>query len=331
MRRKSQCGATVRERGGFAANGVAHSHPADAKAQLSRVVSCAMRKAGDSEPYKSGSAVVWKVVEEYVESNPGLDTSLLPNMETMRRKANKLREGGRPAEPRSLDFDVDFSSIPGRFFRGDVQVSGGRSLLFATDKQLALLEAARTWYGDGAFKLVGKPFKQLYVIHAFVAGEKGCLKQVPLVFVLMSHRREIDYAAVLAEIKNLVPRAAVRSFVMDFELAFWLAADEVFPSANKRGRFFHWCQCVYRKIQKLSLSKAYENDPDKRHFVRPLMALPLLPASDAPSGIDFLAPLNPYPSVQPLIAYVRRTWFFHSTFTPESWSVFGHTVRTMRG
>ena len=141
----------VREGGRFAANGVAHSHPADATAQLSRVVSCDMRRVGDSEPYKSGSAVARMVVGEFIESNPGPVTSLLPNMATLRRKANKVREGGRPAEPRSPDFDVDFLSTPGRFFRGGAKVSGGRRLLFAADKQLALLEAARTWYGDGAF------------------------------------------------------------------------------------------------------------------------------------------------------------------------------------
>ena len=131
--------------------------------------------------------------------------------------------------------------------------------------------------------------------------------------------------------KSLASRAAARPFVVDFELAYWLAAGEVPPSGNKRGRFFHWRQFVYREIhwRQLGLSKVYENDPDKRHVARAPMASPLLPDSDAPSGVDFLAPLNPYPSARPLLAYVRSTWFFHRTFTPESWSVFGHMARTM--
>ena len=118
MRRKSHCGATARERHGFAANGAAHVHPLGAMAQVSRVAPRAMREAGESKPYKSGSAVAWKVAEEYLESNPDLDPSLLPKMETLRRKANKCREAGRPSGPRDLHFRIDFSSIPGRSFRG---------------------------------------------------------------------------------------------------------------------------------------------------------------------------------------------------------------------
>ena len=292
VRRKSHCGATVREKNGFTANGAAHSHPPDAMAQVSRVAPRAMREAGESKPDKSGSAVAWRVTGEYLETNPDLDPSQLPNTETLRRKTHKFPGAGRPPEPRDLDFDIDSSSIPGRFFRGDVQVSGGRSLLFATEKQLVLLEAARTWYGDGTFKLVGRPFKQLYVLHAFVTGETGCLSQVHPVFVLMSHRRENDYFAAITGVKDLVPRAAVRTSVMDFELANWLAVNEVFSRAKRRGCFFHSRQCLYCEIQKLGFSKVHKNDPDKRRFMRSLMALPLLPAADAPKGLDSLVALT---------------------------------------
>ena len=79
----------------------------------------------------------------------------------------------------------------------------------------------------------------------------------------------------------------------------------------------------------LGPSKAYENDPDKRHFMRDLMALPIFPAAHAPKGFDFLVALNSYPSLQHLVTYVRRTWFFHSTFTPSSRPVFGRTVWTL--
>ena len=95
-----------------------------------------------------------------------------------------------------------------------------------------------------------------------------------------------DHVAVLNGVKDLVPLAAVRAFVMDFELAYWLVANGVFPRASRRGRLSHWRQCLFREIQKLGFPKSYEGDPDKRHFMRAVMAPPLLPAADAPRGLD---------------------------------------------
>ena len=52
-------------------------------------------------------------------------------------------------------------SIPESFYRGEVENHGRRHLLFATAKQLQILNTAKTWYIDGTFKIVSKPFYQL--------------------------------------------------------------------------------------------------------------------------------------------------------------------------
>jgi hypothetical protein len=44
----------------------------------------------------------------------------------------------------------------------------GRHLIFATDRQLALLKTAKRWYIDGTFFITPLPFYQVYVIHAFI-------------------------------------------------------------------------------------------------------------------------------------------------------------------
>jgi len=53
------------------------------------------------------------------------------------------------------------------------------------DEQLLLLSEAKTWYVDATFKVMKKPFTQLFSVHTFVKKD-GKLKQVPLAFGIVA-------------------------------------------------------------------------------------------------------------------------------------------------
>ena len=78
------------------------------------------------------------------------------------------------------------------FLRHDLEVGYRRHLIFYTDRQVQFLAKAKTWYMDGMFRCINSPWKQLFSIHGFVkSGER--LKQIPLVFVIVSEKKKENY------------------------------------------------------------------------------------------------------------------------------------------
>ena len=99
-------------------------------------------------------------------------------------------------------------------------------------------------YMDGTFKVINKPFTQLYSIHLFVK-QNGEIKQVPLVFALMPGKSKCDYWRVLMAIRNLLPeQIVVQCVVADFEAALWKAVENALPDELLQGCAF----CLCRKI-----------------------------------------------------------------------------------
>ena len=77
------------------------------------------------------------------------------------------------------------------------------------------------WYVDATFRLVRAPFTQLFSTHTFVKSGEN-MKQIPLVFVVISGKAKADCGAVfrtvLYQLSN-VP--AVEIITADFEDATW--------------------------------------------------------------------------------------------------------------
>lgn len=148
-----------------------------------------------------------------------------------------------------------------------------------TDVQLDLLKSAKCWFADRFFKVVQKPFVQLWSIHAFI---KQDVKQVPLVCVLMSRRQKADYIGVLNSLLELTgSNFPDEEVILDFEQAEWSAFRAVFfDRVQCRGCTFHWTQAVFRKLKSLGLVPAYYRKRNTRKFLRQLMCFSLWPAEE---------------------------------------------------
>lgn len=70
------------------------------------------------------------------------------------------------------------------------------------------------------------------------------------------------------------------SILVDFERASKKAIEEAFPNAKIYGCYFHFSQCLFRKLQKLGLKTLYENNLVFRKKIKFLKALAFIPEID---------------------------------------------------
>ena len=181
-------------------------------------------------------------------------------------------------------------------------------LLFGTIEFLGKLCTADTVYMDGTFKSCPLPFKQIYTLHCFIMG-----KMFPIAYGLLPDKTKQTYVRLL----NLVKQIALdhqlnfqpQTFQIDFELGMLAAIQEQFPTSRVRGCYFHYTQCIWRKVQELGLVKYYKKDKDINALVRRMAAFPLLPLhliDDVFLQMHSDAPLNQ--SCNELIDYFVEQW-----------------------
>ena len=252
----------------------------------------------------------------------------------MNRARNKLL----PPQPKLIDFTLDKIFVEGDSKISDFVVldffeDGVRIIILSSRKMLTLLKAAEYWFCDGTYKVVRKPFYQLWSIHVFIQSGHS-MKQIPVAFVLMSHRRQKDYETVLYHLRRKVGSFNIQRVVLDFEAAAWQAFRSYMPHVTVKGCMFHFTQAIFRKVQLQGLQASYNEKSDVYRLCKSLMALPMLPelviveAFEALIENVYTAHIEADNRVQHLVEYVRKTWIESRLFTPRSWCWFNEGVRT---
>lgn len=133
---------------------------------------------------------------------------------------------------------------------------------------------------------------------------------IPAVFALLPNKTEETYSRLFAQLKILEPQLAPTSIMTDFEQAAINAMRVQFPGVQHRGCFFHFCQCIWRKIQAApGLQQMYANDPEVALKMRMLTALAFVPSADVVQAFEELIENVEFPGeAQSVIDYFEDTW-----------------------
>lgn len=187
--------------------------------------------------------------------------------------------------------------------------------IFGTENNLRLLCNADYVISDGTFSVHPDIFAQLYVFHAPYLGQV-----MPFLFCLLPDKTYMTYCRLI----DLIKRAAnsigtcfkPKKIHIDYEQAMIKAVSSIFSKDCVQGCYFHYSQCIWRKVQELGLSVSYKKFPCVREWIRRFTALPLLPIGDIDDAFIEIHENAPNPQeniincdqIQKFHDYMVNTW-----------------------
>jgi hypothetical protein len=200
---------------------------------------------------ESPAAVVASAVASISEAVQGA-LPIEQNLKRLVKRARRLNESVYPTNPTSraqivIPEQLKKTLKNSNFILYDSGIGdANRIIIFGTQANLDMLKTSNHWYGDGTFKTCPSLFDQIYTIHAHLPVSHTI---TPLLYVLMPNKEQSTYVRALTEIKNLLGDFTPETIMMDFEKAAQNAFSQVFEGIIIRGCFFHFSQCLWRKIQ----------------------------------------------------------------------------------
>ncbi|KAG8237371.1 hypothetical protein J437_LFUL017440 [Ladona fulva] len=217
----------------------------------------------------------------------------LPTSRAMRSAIERIRRKERIPEPRNLEelrIPSHLRMLNGSpFLVRKVKFGGAAILLFTSSENIRHLENSRFWVMDGTFQTVPVLFRQLYSIHD-LPGTGETAKILPMVYALMTSKSEESYRKLFEQLNDFANELNVdllpEVIITDNERGAIKAAKAEYPSAINKACLFHLGQCVWRRIQKPSLTVRYREDEDFCLKIRYFVALAFLPAADIPNAFD---------------------------------------------
>lgn len=153
-------------------------------------------------------------------------------------------------------------------------------VLFCSSQAREYMNYCSHYFGDGNFKCVPPPFKQIYSIHGDIGSNHDATVIVPIIFALLPDKRQVTYQRFFRLIKTHLTNFNPVVFQTDYELSTINAVSLEFPTVITRGCFFHFSQAMRKQFKKLDLEDTNEN----KKLLAMYTALAHLPVQHIPEG-----------------------------------------------
>ena len=121
--------------------------------------------------------------------------------------------------------------------------------------------------------------------------------------------------AVFQAVRDLMPELSPITAMGDFEEGSEMACIQVFEGIRTVSCFFHYGQCIWRRVQKERLTVLYKTNPKFKTWVRCLMTVPLAPENDIEDLYTelltekfSLLPQKDRSKVASFKAYIQKNW-----------------------
>ena len=305
---------------------VNHDHPPLDHYINENQIRDAILKEIDANPFRT----IRDVFDNYINNLPANDRQYAPAWQTFRPSLERRRAENLPRIPHRVQ-DVRIQGAwretrdGGEFLRKVDRHWGFAS--FSSTAQMRALADAEVIHIDATFKSTPRPYKQMLVIQARYLDHI-----VPVAYVFMKRRTMNDYRAVLRSLKTKCRRLLGRQLdpriiVSDFEAGLVTALQFEFINAESYGCYFHFCNALWKNVQKLGLKRPYRRDDRFRHFIRKVTALAFIPRNFVLNNWNLLKGqpgtvrlTQQYPDLRRFLHYFESSYIL-GQFPIRQWNV----------
>ena len=203
-----------------------------------------------------------------------------------------------------------------------------RLLIYTSKTLLARLSLNLKCSVDGTFKSSSKLWAQQFIM---MSKSKGYW--IPTCFGWLPDKSEISYKVFFLLLKKKMDELGlstkIKSLLCDFELNILKSADSMLK-VILHACFFHFKQCIQRRVDRNGFKKRYETDEFFMAFINQASGISHLPIADVEDGLKFIEDTFDFDDndastfKDDFLQYLKDFWI-NGPIPPKIWNVFGRS------